>query len=100
MGAAINVKIIPALLIPAMLVNYRERGRLAKFVAGLVVWVIPFIPPLVLIGKPFVTHIFADNSLLDRWGINFFLLFGQSVYFEGHGRANGLRSGTTFTESM
>lgn len=90
LGAAINVKIIPALLIPAMLVNYRERGRLAKFVAGLIVWVIPFIPPLVLIGKPFVTHIFAYNSLLDRWGINFFLLFGPRVYFEGHSRAQRL----------
>ena len=83
LGAAINVKIIPVLLVPAMILGYRERRRLARFAAGLMVWVIPFILPLVLIGKPFVNHIFAYNSLLDRWGINFFLLFGHSGYFAG-----------------
>lgn len=87
LGAAVNVKIIPALLVPVMLLAYRNKKRLGRFVAGLVIWTIPFLVPLVLIGKPFVSHVFAYNSLLDRWGVNFFLLLGNGPYFAGKTRA-------------
>jgi hypothetical protein len=87
LGAAINVKIIPVLLLPAMILSYRQPGRLARFAVGLACWIVPFIPPALWVGKPFVSHLFAYNSLLDRWGLNFFLLLGMGDYFVSGSRA-------------
>ena len=80
LGAAINVKIIPVLLLPPMLLSFRRWRDLAGFVAGLAPWVLPFLPPLLWAHKHFAENALSYNSVLDRWGINFFVLFGRSAF--------------------
>lgn len=85
LGVAINVKLIPVLLILPLLLSFRRWQDAAKFVAGLALWALPFVPLLVLIPHSFASHALEYNSRLDRWGVNFFLLGGQdqTAYHRG-----------------
>jgi len=80
LGAAINVKIIPVLLVPPLLLSCRRWRDLAWFLAGMAPWVLPFLPPLVLAHEHFVDNALSYNSVLDRWGVNFFVLFGRPAF--------------------
>jgi hypothetical protein len=74
LGAAINVKLIPVLLILPLALSLRRPAELIKFVAGLAVCVLPFLPPLLLARDAFWHNALAYKSLLTLWGIQFFLL--------------------------
>ena len=80
LGAAINVKIIPVLLVLPLLLSCRRWRDLAWFIAGMAPWVLPFLPPLLLAHKGFVDNALSYNSVLDRWGVNFFVLFGRPAF--------------------
>jgi hypothetical protein len=75
LAAAINIKLIPVLLILPLLFSFRKRSDAARFVAGLVPGVLPFLPPLLLVGRSFVHNALAYNSNAVMWGVNFFLLY-------------------------
>ncbi|CAN5366365.1 hypothetical protein BH10PLA1_BH10PLA1_23000 [soil metagenome] len=79
LAAAINIKIIPVLLIPALLLSLRNRRDVLKFVGGLSIGVIPFVPVLFAVGPSFYQNALAYGSLIDRWGILYFLLPSNSV---------------------
>lgn len=80
LGAAINVKLIPVLLIPGVLLNCRKRREALQVLLGLGIWVLPFVPILIRIPRQFLTNVLTYNSVLDRWGVDFFLLLGKSGY--------------------
>jgi Gpi18-like mannosyltransferase len=73
LAAAINVKLIPVLLVPALLSMCRTRREAVRFILGLSIGVIPFIPLLIAVGPQFARNALAYNSLANRWGIGFFL---------------------------
>ncbi len=78
LAAAINVKLIPVLLVGPMLARYRRLPDAARFAGGLSLGVIPFIPVLILAGRAFYSNAIAYNSNIDNWGFIFF--FRESLH--------------------
>lgn len=74
LATAINVKLIPVLLIPGLLLSLRTRRDALRFLAGLAVGVLPFVPVLLTVGSSFYENALAYGSRPDKWGISFFLL--------------------------
>ena len=72
LGLAINVKLIPVLLIVPLALAARSRRELARFVAGLAVMALPFVPPL-LMEPAFARNVLAYRSQIENWGIPFLL---------------------------
>jgi hypothetical protein len=84
LAAAINVKLTPVLLVPPLLLVYRDWRQAARFLAGLAVGVIPFIPVFYFAGHSFYENGIAYKSNLDRWGIPYLLMLhgsGADVYY-------------------
>lgn len=79
LGAAINVKLIPLLLVGPLLLSCRNWHEASRFVAGLAIAAIPFLPAVFYAGPDFFRHAVAYNSGLNRWGINYFLLLGKET---------------------
>jgi hypothetical protein len=74
LGAAINVKLIPVLLIPPLLLGIHSRAAALRFISGLAVCVLPFLPPLLLATDAFWHNAMAYKSQVTLWGVHFFLL--------------------------
>src|SRR5581483_694239 len=74
MAAAINVKLIPLLVIIPLVGTYHDWKRLVRFLVGLSVAVAPFIPFVLIEPYRFYRHVIAYGSAMDYWGINEFLL--------------------------
>lgn len=68
LGAAINIKLIPVLLIPALTLTARSRRELFLLIAGLAVMAVPFLPPLMM-EPAFARNVLAYRSQMDNWGI-------------------------------
>jgi Gpi18-like mannosyltransferase len=79
LGGAINIKLIPVLLIPVYLLLQRSRSAALKFLGGLAVMTIPFIPVLIGCGRAFHRNAIEYNSLIDYWGVDQILLETQNV---------------------
>ncbi len=79
LGAAINVKLIPVLLIPALALAVRERRDLVRFTAGLAIAAVPFLPVLLAAGPAFQRNALAYRSNVDNWGVNLFVLQSQGT---------------------
>ena len=74
LGAAINVKIVPVLLIPGLLLSCRSPREARLLLAGLAACVIPFLPVLASNAPSFVHNALAYNSNVNNWGITLLLL--------------------------
>jgi hypothetical protein len=79
LGAAINVKLIPVVLIPPLLFICRTRRDVARFVAGLAVMALPFVPVLLVRGSEFIHNAMAYASVMDFWGVSLWLLEAARV---------------------
>lgn len=69
LGAAINVKLIPVLLIPLLLLSCRTRGQALRLLASLAVCALPFVPIFLQIGPDFYRNALAYKSNIQRWGL-------------------------------
>lgn len=74
LAAAVNIKLIPALLILPMLARYREKRRAGRFVLGLSIGAIPFIVILCAAPGAFTRNVLSYGSMITNWGVNQFLL--------------------------
>jgi hypothetical protein len=74
LGAAINVKLIPVLLVAPMLLSYRSWRDFFWFSGGLALGIVPFLPVLFDAWSAFHRNAIAYNSNVCLWGINQFLL--------------------------
>jgi hypothetical protein len=74
LGAAINVKLIPVFVIVPMLLLFRSWRDASKFITGLAIMTIPFIPVMIFSGRDFIRYAVAYSSVKDYWGIDQFLL--------------------------
>ena len=77
LAAAINVKLIPVLLVPPLLMRYFDRRRATRFLAGVSLGVIPFLGVLIAIPKIFSRNVLQYGSAITRWGVMQFLLEAQ-----------------------
>jgi len=83
LGAAINVKLIPLLLIPAAFSFCENRREFVRLIAGLALWVIPYLPLLTVIDA-IRRNMIAYVPQHERWGVSlfFYQLFLQPGWSE------------------
>lgn len=78
LGLAMNVKLIPLVLWPALFFSIPSaRGRFLS-TAGLSVALIPFLVAWWLGGAMFFSRVFGYRSILDYWGLQTFLIIFKS----------------------
>jgi len=73
LAAALNVKLIPIVLVPSLLLQIRTRRQALAVLGGLAFGVVPFLPFILFAPQGFYRHAIAYNSNPDNWGIGFFL---------------------------
>jgi hypothetical protein len=72
LGLAVNVKLIPGLLVLPLCLAARSWREVLRFGAGLAVMGLPFVPPL-LLEPAFARNVLAYRSQIDNWGIPYLL---------------------------
>ena len=77
LGAAINVKLIPVLLIPPLLLSCPDWRSASRFAAGLAIAALPYLLPVLLAGEDFYRNVLAYRSQTNRWGLVFLLVEAQ-----------------------
>jgi hypothetical protein len=77
LAAAINVKIVPVVLLPAFFALCRSRNDLGRFIGGLTLAATPIVIVFLAIPDTFYRNVFAYNSMAGEWGIMFFAMYGQ-----------------------
>jgi Glycosyltransferase family 87 len=78
LAAALNVKLIPIILVPLFASRFREWRSLARYAAGLSIAAVPFVPVLIGAGASFWRNAIAYNSKIDYWGVQCLLLHSLS----------------------
>lgn len=73
MAAALNVKLIPLLLVPLFVIGAPSRRALWQFSLGLSVGLLPYLPPVLQAGDAMYRNMIAYNSSGDEWGFMAFL---------------------------
>jgi hypothetical protein len=74
LACAINVKIIPLILVPALVVTLPKRADRIRFIGGVALGCVPILAAIGLYGEPFVRNVFRYKSLLEPWGVNLLLM--------------------------
>jgi len=74
LAAAINVKLTPVILILPLLLWHRSWQSASKFVLGLAIGALPFVPVLMFAGKSFYAHAIGYKSNPDNWGVTCLLM--------------------------
>jgi hypothetical protein len=69
LAAAINVKLIPVLLVPAFLSTLTSRRQVANFLLALSLGAIPFVPFVVRHWSGFYAHVLRFRSFAGTWGL-------------------------------
>ncbi|MEZ5963559.1 MAG: glycosyltransferase 87 family protein [Planctomycetota bacterium] len=68
MAAALNVKLIPLVLVPLFVLSAPSWGALARLSLGLALAIVPYVPPLLSAGEAMYRNMVAYNSSADEWG--------------------------------
>ncbi len=95
LAASINVKLLPVVLILPMLGCAGGRKSAARFVGGLSLGVIPFLPYLLWHWQGFYEHALAYRSYANSWGIG---LIGSKLSTTPHLRKFGVRLAVLWVE--
>ncbi|MAE76421.1 MAG: hypothetical protein CMJ85_06110 [Planctomycetes bacterium] len=74
LAAAINVKIIPVLLVCPAIAGFRNGRDVRAFLFGLAAAAVPFLIGIVGGGSAFLTNVFAYGSSPEPWGVQVLLL--------------------------
>ena len=83
LGAAFNVKILALILLVPLALSARSIRDALRFGAAFAVTCIPFLPPLLVVGSPFIEHVFSYNSVLRPWGLGLFFEDIQAINYVG-----------------
>ena len=77
LGAAINVKIIPVLLLPPLLFRCASKSEARAFVVGLAMAFIPFLPAVLQAFPSFYNNVLGYNPPNDAWGFDLLLYLSR-----------------------
>jgi hypothetical protein len=69
LAAALNVKLLPVLCVPLLLLQQRTLPDLRRFSLGLLVGVVPFLPFLATFGEVFLDRTLGYPSNPSNWGL-------------------------------
>jgi hypothetical protein len=78
LAAAINVKLIPVLLIPVLAVRVKSPRDLVRLGAGLAIGTVPYFPMFLTSWEGFSRNAISYNSNFDNWGLAFFVNRGEA----------------------
>jgi hypothetical protein len=73
LALAINVKLIPIVLVPILVSHLSTMRERLQFLAVLAMGCSPIIVASVLIGQPFITNVLLYRPIIVKWGLHFFL---------------------------
>ena len=73
LAAALNVKLLPIFVAPALLSQCRSWRELRRFVAASSLAIVPYVPFLVTVPKELYRNVVQYNSQQLEWGISMFL---------------------------
>jgi hypothetical protein len=79
LGAAINFKLVPILLIAPLLATFDNRKDAGRFLGGLAMMAVPSLIILLLEPQGFWQRVVAYNPAPEHWGISYFLLEAGEV---------------------
>ena len=77
LGAALNVKLIPGVLLPPLFLSLGSRRERLRFTAGFSAALLPFALAFLTAGAPFLRNVLAYNPPFDNWGLPYFL--GEAI---------------------
>lgn len=77
LAAALNVKLLPVFVVPALLSQCRSWRELRRFVATSSLAIVPYIPFLLTVPKELYRNMVQYNSQQLEWGISLFLEQGN-----------------------
>ena len=82
LAAALNVKILPLLMVPPLLSQCRSWREVRRFALGASIAIIPFLPFLVTAPAAVYKAIIAYNSQQLEWGLYAFLSYanGEAIF--------------------
>lgn len=69
MAAALNVKLIPLVLLPLVFIGSPNRRALLRLTIGLAIGAVPFVAPALQAGPAMYRNMLVYNSSADTWGI-------------------------------
>ncbi|MFL5345859.1 MAG: hypothetical protein ACJ8AT_13795 [Hyalangium sp.] len=72
-SAALNVKVLPIVLVPIVLLAPRDRRSFLRLVAGGALGLLPFVPPLLVAAGSMYRNMLVYNSQPNDWGVLAFL---------------------------
>ena len=79
LGAAINVKLVPVMLIPVLTAFLPSRGALLRLGAGLAAWAIPFAILALLAPSELLNNVLSYGSNPFQWGVIYFMQQSQAT---------------------
>jgi hypothetical protein len=79
LAAAINVKIVPVLLIPAFLSLCRDRASAGKFIRGLAIGAVPFLVLLCATPTALIRNVMFYDPAPTEWGLMLFPMYSQYI---------------------
>jgi hypothetical protein len=77
LAAALNVKIMPLLLVPPLLAQCRSWRQVLRFSLGASAAIVPFLPFLITTPQAIYRNVVAYNSLQMEWGIHALLSYAN-----------------------
>lgn len=79
LAGAINVKIVPVVLIPAFFSLCRDWTDAGRFIKGMAIGAIPFLIVLYVTPVAFIRNVLFYNSMVGEWGLMIFPQYGQYI---------------------
>ena len=83
LAVALNVKILPLLLVPPLLAQCRSRREVLRFSLGAAAGIVPFLPFLLTVPGDMYRNMLAYNSLQLEWGLYTFLSYANQEALVG-----------------
>lgn len=77
LALAINIKLIPTVLIVPFLALCPTHAAARRMLAGLAIGALPFLIPLFVVPEGFYLSVIGYNSRLDLWGLGLLYEWGQ-----------------------
>lgn len=68
-GATLNVKLLPLVLVPLVVIGAPDRRAFLRLAAGASLGLIPFIPPALTAASSMYRNMLTYNSNADNWGL-------------------------------
>lgn len=78
-AGALNVKLIPLIALPTLVLQLRSIDAALRFGAGLAVGLLPFLPPALMVWDEFFKNAIQYTSNRNRWGIRGILIAAQEL---------------------